>query len=91
MDRSTEEEFVMTSYITLGHVNTIADPMVELIKKELAGPTAIRRAVRQGQPNVEALHDHPTEADPDASSGRVDVGDGHVDVATTHDDEYVDA
>ena len=55
----------MTSYITLGHVDTIADPTVELIKKELAGATAIRRAVRQGQPNVEALHDQPfTKADP---------------------------
>ena len=53
----TEEESVMTSYITLGHVDTIADPTVELIKNELGGATAIRRAVRQGQPNVEALHD----------------------------------
>ncbi|KAM3323168.1 hypothetical protein P3S67_004319 [Capsicum chacoense] len=42
----TEEELVMTFYITLGHVDTIADPTVELIKKELAGATAIRRAVR---------------------------------------------
>ena len=42
----TEEESVMTSYITLGHVDTIADPTVELIKKELTGATDIRRAVR---------------------------------------------
>ena len=63
----TEEESVMTSYITLGHLNTITDPMVELIKKELAGATAIRKAVRQGQPNVEALHDQPfAKADPGA-------------------------
>ncbi|KAF3674942.1 hypothetical protein FXO37_06135 [Capsicum annuum] len=68
----TKEESVMTSYITLGHVNTITDPTVELIKKELAGATAIRRAVRQGQPNVEALHDQPfTKADLGASSGGV--------------------
>ncbi|KAM3232717.1 hypothetical protein P3L10_018076 [Capsicum annuum] len=68
----TDEELVMTFYITLGHVHTIADPTVELIKKELTGATAIRRAVRQGQPNVEALHDQPfTKADPGASSGGV--------------------
>ncbi|KAF3626998.1 hypothetical protein FXO37_30092 [Capsicum annuum] len=67
-----EEESVMTSYITLSHVNTIANLMVELIKKELAGAIAIRRAVRQGQPNVEALHDQLfTKADPGASSGGV--------------------
>ncbi|KAM3218023.1 hypothetical protein P3L10_022552 [Capsicum annuum] len=68
----TEEESVMTSYITLGHVDTIADPTVELIKKKLAGATAIRRVVRQGQPNVEALHDQPfTKVDSGASSGGV--------------------
>ncbi|KAM3270687.1 hypothetical protein P3S67_028889 [Capsicum chacoense] len=44
--------------------------MVELIKKELAGATSIRRAVRQGQPNVEVLHDQPqTTTDPCSSSG----------------------
>ncbi|KAM3285190.1 hypothetical protein P3S67_023989 [Capsicum chacoense] len=90
----TKEESVMTSYITLGHVNTIADPTVELIKKKLAGATAIRRAVRQSQPNVEALHDQPfTKADPGASSGGVvSVGGGHADAATTRDDDlqYVD-
>ncbi|KAF3619131.1 hypothetical protein FXO37_33869 [Capsicum annuum] len=51
----TEEESVMTYYITLGHVDTIAYPMVELIKKELDRATTIRREVRQGQPNVERL------------------------------------
>ncbi|KAF3629489.1 hypothetical protein FXO37_28912 [Capsicum annuum] len=66
------------------HVDTIADPMVELIKKKLAGPTAIRRVVRQGQPNVEALHDQPTKADPGSSSGGVvGVRGKHVDAATT--------
>ncbi|KAM3246567.1 hypothetical protein P3L10_008334 [Capsicum annuum] len=81
--------WVMTSYITLGHVNTIADPTVELIKKELAGVTAIRRAVRQGQANVEALHDQPfNKADPGASSGEVvGVGGRYADADTTHDDE----
>ncbi|KAM3264078.1 hypothetical protein P3L10_001072 [Capsicum annuum] len=88
----TEEELVMTSYITLGHIDTIADPTVELIKKEMAGSTAIRRAVRQGQPNVEALHDQPTKADPGASSGGVvGVGGRHADSATTYDDEHVEA
>ncbi|KAM3381695.1 hypothetical protein P3S68_007268 [Capsicum galapagoense] len=83
----------MTSYITLGHVDTIADPMLKLIKKELAGATAIRIVVRQGQPNVEALHDQPfTEADPGASfGGVVGVGGRHADAATIHDDEHVDA
>ncbi|KAF3634621.1 hypothetical protein FXO37_26389 [Capsicum annuum] len=73
----TEEESVMTSYITLGHVDTIEDPMVELIKKELARETAIRRAVRQ---------------DPgSSSSGVVGVGGRHADAANTHDDEHIDA
>ncbi|KAM3343649.1 hypothetical protein P3S68_025739 [Capsicum galapagoense] len=88
----TEEESVMTSYITLGHVDTIVDPTVELIKKELAGATAIRRAVRQGQPNIEVLYDQPTKADLGASfGGVVGVGGKHADTATTHDDDLVDA
>ncbi|KAM3303631.1 hypothetical protein P3S67_014661 [Capsicum chacoense] len=89
----TEEESVMTSCITLGHVDTIANPTMELIKKKLAGTIATRRAVRQGQPNVEALHDQPfTKAYPGASFGRViGVGGRHADVATTSDDEHVDA
>ena len=49
----------MTSGVTLGFIDTIADPMMELMKKELAGETFIRRSFRQGQPNVEALHDQP--------------------------------
>ena len=65
----TEVESVITSYITLGHVDTIADPTVDLIKKELTGAIAIRRAVRQGRPNVEALHDQPATIDPGATSG----------------------
>ena len=79
----TEQELGMSSFITLGHVDTIADPTIELIKKELAGATAIRRAVRQGQPNVEALHDQPfTKADPGASSsGVIGVGGRHADAA----------
>ena len=83
----------MSSYITLGHVDTIVDPTVELIKKKLAGTRVIRRAVRQGQPNVEVLHDQPfTKEDPGASSGGVvGVGGRHADAATTHDDEHVDA
>ncbi|KAF3665880.1 hypothetical protein FXO37_10843 [Capsicum annuum] len=88
----TEQELGMTSFITLGYVDTIVDPAMELINKELAGATAIRRVVRQGQPNVEALYDQPTAADPSAFSGGVVGVDGrHVDVATTHDDEHIDA
>ncbi|KAF3681552.1 hypothetical protein FXO38_01655 [Capsicum annuum] len=85
-----EEESLMTSYITLGHVDTIVDPKVELIRKELAGETTIRRSVRQGQPNAEALHDQPTKADLGASSGRVvGVGGRHVDASTTCDDDML--
>ncbi|KAF3626857.1 hypothetical protein FXO38_29022 [Capsicum annuum] len=70
----------------------LADPTVELIRKELARETAIRKAVRQGQPNVESLHDQPTKVDPGASSCRVvGVGGRHADATTTRDDEHVDA
>lgn len=51
----SEHELGMTSFITLGLVDTIEDPTVELTKKELAGETTKRRAVRQGQPNVEVF------------------------------------
>lgn len=44
----TEQELGITSFITLGLVDIIADPTVELIKKELAGAITIKRAVRQG-------------------------------------------
>ena len=83
----------MTSYITLGHVDTIAEPSVELIKKELAGATAIRKVVRQGRPNIESLHNQPfTKADPGTSSGGVvGVGGRHADTATNHDDEHADS
>ncbi|KAF3615675.1 hypothetical protein FXO38_34336 [Capsicum annuum] len=80
----TEQELGMTSFITLSLVNTIADLMMELIKKELAGVTAIRRVVRQGRPNIEALHDQPTITDLGAFCGSVagrvvDVGGSHPD------------
>ncbi|KAF3633076.1 hypothetical protein FXO38_25780 [Capsicum annuum] len=72
-------------------VNTIIDPTVELIRKELAEATAIIRAIRQGQPNVEALHDQPTKADLGAFfGGAVSVGGRHADATTTRDDEHVD-
>ncbi|KAM3219956.1 hypothetical protein P3L10_024487 [Capsicum annuum] len=71
----TEEESGMTSYITLGHVDTIADPTVKLIKKELAGATAIRRKLDPGA----------------SSGGVFGSGGRHADAATTRDDEYVDA
>ncbi|KAM3338241.1 hypothetical protein P3S68_031458 [Capsicum galapagoense] len=65
----------MTSFLTLGLVDTKEYPMVELIKKKLAGATSIRRAVSQGQPNIEALHDQPqTAIDPGASFGGVAGG-----------------
>ncbi|KAF3616996.1 hypothetical protein FXO38_34248 [Capsicum annuum] len=65
----TEQELVVTFFITLGLIDTIADPMVELIKKEFSRAIAIRREVRQGQPNVQALHDQPTAIDLGASYG----------------------
>lgn len=65
----------MTSFITLGLVDTKADLTVELIKTKLAKETSIRRATRQGQPNIEALHDQIfTATDPGASSGGIAGG-----------------
>ncbi|KAF3661648.1 hypothetical protein FXO37_12828 [Capsicum annuum] len=65
----TEQKLGMTSFITLGLVDTTTYLTMELIKKELAGATAIRRAVRQGQPNVKALYDQPIATDSSVSSG----------------------
>ncbi|KAM3268771.1 hypothetical protein P3S67_030735 [Capsicum chacoense] len=89
----------MTSFLTLGLVDTKEDPMVELIKKELDGATSIRRAVRQGQSNVEALHDlTQTATDLGAScegvaGGVVCDGDSHPASAsaTSRDYEHVGA
>ncbi|KAF3637136.1 putative glycerol-3-phosphate 2-O-acyltransferase 6-like [Capsicum annuum] len=82
----------------MGLVDTIADPIVDLIKKKLVGAIAIRRVVRQGQPNVETLHDQPTATDPGAASkgitgGVAQVGGVHVDADAdaSRDDEHVDA
>ncbi|KAM3249321.1 hypothetical protein P3L10_011090 [Capsicum annuum] len=74
-------------------VDTIADPTVELIKKKLTGEIAIRRAVRQGQSIVEALHDQPTAIDSRTSSGGVagrvvDNGGSHPDAATASSCDY---
>ncbi|KAF3668779.1 hypothetical protein FXO37_09351 [Capsicum annuum] len=92
----TEQELGMTYFITLGFFDTITDLTVELIKKELAGEIAIRRAVRQNEPNVEALHDQPTVTDLCASSrgfaGEViDIGGKHIDGAASRNDENFDA
>ncbi|KAM3250911.1 hypothetical protein P3L10_004981 [Capsicum annuum] len=93
-----EQELGMTSYIILGLVDTKIDLKVELIKKELAGATSIRRAVRQGQPSVEALHDQPTVTNSGASSegvagGVIDDGGSHPDTvdAASHNYEHVGA
>ncbi|KAF3614905.1 hypothetical protein FXO38_35417 [Capsicum annuum] len=54
--------------------------------------TTIRRAVRQGHPNVKALYDQLIEADSNASSGGVvGVGGRHADAFKTRDDKHVDA
>ncbi|KAF3676143.1 Cytochrome b-c1 complex subunit 7-1 [Capsicum annuum] len=91
----TKQELRITSFITLGHVDTRADPTVELIKKELDGATTIRRTVRQGQSSVKALHDQTTATDPGASSGGVasgvDVGGRHTNATPSYDVEHVDA
>ncbi|KAF3683602.1 hypothetical protein FXO38_00707 [Capsicum annuum] len=59
---------------------------------------AIRRAVRQGHPNVEDLYDQPSATNSGSSSGGVvgvvfDVGGSHPDAntASSRDDEHVDA
>ncbi|KAM3246154.1 hypothetical protein P3L10_007921 [Capsicum annuum] len=71
----TIDELGMPSFLTLGLIDTKKDPTVELIKKELDGATSIRKAVRQGQSNVEALHDlTQTATDPGASSRGVASG-----------------
>ncbi|KAM3326346.1 hypothetical protein P3S67_001472 [Capsicum chacoense] len=71
----TIDELGMTSFLTLGLVDTKEYPTVELIKKELDGAISIRRAIRQGQSNVEALHDQTqTATEPGASSGGVAGG-----------------
>ncbi|KAF3641592.1 hypothetical protein FXO38_21553 [Capsicum annuum] len=81
---------------SLGLVDTISDPMVELIKKELAGATAIRRVVGQGQAYFEALYNQLAATDLGAACGGVaggvvDVGGSHTDTDASHDDEhYVD-
>ncbi|KAF3656826.1 hypothetical protein FXO37_15267 [Capsicum annuum] len=89
----TDQELGMTSFITLGLVYTKVEPTMELIKKELARETAIRRAVRQGQPNVEALYDQPTAIDPGASFGGIvggvaDDGGSHPDAVATSSRDY---
>ncbi|KAF3636306.1 hypothetical protein FXO38_24273 [Capsicum annuum] len=43
----TEQKLGMASFIALGHVDTIANPTVKLINKELSGETTIRRVVRK--------------------------------------------
>ncbi|KAF3685262.1 hypothetical protein FXO37_00797 [Capsicum annuum] len=43
----TIDELGMTSFLTMGLVDTKENPMVELIKKELDGETFVSRAVRQ--------------------------------------------
>ncbi|KAF3652136.1 hypothetical protein FXO37_17652 [Capsicum annuum] len=94
----TEKELGMNSFITLGLIHTIADPMVELIKEKLDGAIAIRRAVRQGRPHIETLHDQPAATDLGVAcggiaSGVVEVSDSHADTedAASHNDEHVDA
>jgi len=85
----TVHELGMTSFLTLGLVDTKEDPTMDLIKKKLAGAKAIRRAVRQGQPNVEALHDQPTTIYLGAFSGG--VAGGFVDDSGSHPDVDVNA
>ncbi|KAF3634643.1 hypothetical protein FXO38_25045 [Capsicum annuum] len=92
----TEQELGITSFITLGIVDTIADPMMELIKKELVRATAIRIAVKQGQPSVEVLHNQSIATNLGTSfggvaGGVVDVGGKHADAIVIRYVEHVDA
>ncbi|KAF3637310.1 hypothetical protein FXO38_23775 [Capsicum annuum] len=77
-----KQELGMTSFITLGFVDTIADQTVELIKKELARATTIKRSIRQGHPSVEALHYQTTIKNLDDSSwgvaGGFNIGGRHA-------------
>ncbi|XP_047255362.1 uncharacterized protein LOC124888608 [Capsicum annuum] len=70
----TINELGMTSFLTQGLINTKENPTMDLIKKELVGATSIRRAVRQGQRNVEALHDQLQTAIDLGASSRVVAG-----------------
>ncbi|KAF3615258.1 hypothetical protein FXO37_35583 [Capsicum annuum] len=92
----TMQELGLTFFITLGLVYTIADPMMELINKELARAAAIRKVVKQGQPNIEVLHDQPAATNLCAAfggvaGGVVDVGGSpsDIDAIASHDDDYV--
>ncbi|KAM3303634.1 hypothetical protein P3S67_014664 [Capsicum chacoense] len=58
----TIDELGMTSFLTLGLVDTKEDPMVELTKKELDVTTSIRRVVTQGRSNIKALYDQTQTA-----------------------------
>lgn len=89
----------MASFVTLDLVHTIADPIIELIKKELDITRSIRWESREGQPHVEALHDQPATTDlgvacgiiggDGVAGGVVDVGFFHVNFAARYDDEHV--
>ncbi|KAM3235962.1 hypothetical protein P3L10_015999 [Capsicum annuum] len=95
----TVDELGMTSFLTLGLVETNKDPTVELIKNELVGATSIRIIVRQGQSNVEALHYQPqTAKDPGiafrgAAGGVIYDSGSHLDAvaAASRDYEHVGA
>ncbi|KAF3630451.1 hypothetical protein FXO37_28470 [Capsicum annuum] len=78
-------------------LSLLSNLTMDLIKKELAGATTIRKVARQG-PNVEALHDQPAATDSGATSrgiagGVVDVGGSHndADASASSDNEHVDA
>ncbi|KAF3682567.1 hypothetical protein FXO38_01233 [Capsicum annuum] len=56
----------------------------------------MKRAVRQGHPNVKALYDQPTSTDLGASfggvaGGVVDVSGRYIDIDSSRENEYVDA
>ncbi|KAM3377665.1 hypothetical protein P3S68_010078 [Capsicum galapagoense] len=71
----TVDELGMIFFLTLHLVDTKEDPTVKLIKKKLYKAASIRREVRQGQSNVEALHDQTqTTTDLGASFGGVAGG-----------------
>ncbi|KAH0659568.1 hypothetical protein KY289_028316 [Solanum tuberosum] len=79
----TEQELQMPFFLTLGIIDTKSDPTVDLIKKELAGATTIRREapIVSGDADDVAL-----DVDVDVNIG-VDIGDAGAKSGGEHVDD----
>ncbi|KAH0746449.1 hypothetical protein KY285_008106 [Solanum tuberosum] len=79
----TEQELQMSFFLTLGIIDTKSDPTVDLIKKELAGATTIRREA----PIVSGdADDVILDVDVDVNIG-VDIGDAGAKSGGEHVDD----